>query len=97
MFEPETIRMEISSDGAFLPSLRQFVSDAALVAGFDPKSAGLAESEVNSLLNELSDSAPGSLLRLECSFSERGSLTLTLSDVASGNVCGVRNVRGACE
>jgi hypothetical protein len=97
MSEPETIRMEISSDGAFLPSVRQFVSDAALAAGFCPKSAGLAEAEANSLWIGLSGTAPGSLLRLDCSFTEKNSLVLTLSDASSGKVHGMRTVRGACE
>lgn len=93
MMEPQTIRMDISSDDVFLPYVRQFVSDASLAMGFDPRSVSLAETEANSLFSYAIDVVPGGMLRLECRF-ESSLLRLSLFD-DSGNLCGTREVVGS--
>jgi len=92
MMEPQTIRMDISSDDVFLPYIRQFVSDSSLAMGFDPRSASLAEVETNSLFSYAIDVIPSGILRLECRF-EPSLLRLSLFD-EGGTLCGTREVVG---
>ncbi|MCK9181747.1 MAG: hypothetical protein M0P13_02545 [Fibrobacteraceae bacterium] len=86
----QTIRLDISSDDAFLPCIIEFISGSTKAAGFSESSAEQAGEETKFLFSSGLNEASGELLHIECIY-DFPRLRISLLD-SKGNLRGKRDV-----